>query len=203
MTQNALAIQLKLCNIIVARFCDMSLVLETDRLILRSFQDTDLKPFVDYRSDRAIAQFQSWDAPYSKANAAKFIQQLQHIKPGTPGEWYQIAIELKMNRQMIGDCAFCVLAEDSQQAEIGFTLARQYQKSGYATEAVTRLLDYLFKSLNLHRVRAICHEENIASAKLLERVGMRREAHFIKNVWFKGQWISEYWYAILRNEWII
>ncbi|HAZ45219.1 MAG TPA: GNAT family N-acetyltransferase [Cyanobacteria bacterium UBA11369] len=177
------------------------MIWETDRLILRAFQDIDLQPFAEYRSDPEIAKFQSWDIPFTEEKAAKFIEEMKGIQPGIPGEWYQIAIELKTMHQLIGDCAFCILAEDSQQAEIGFTLAGQYHGKGYGNEAVTRLLDYLFAELNLHRVRAICNVDNLAAAKLLERVGMRREAEFIENILFKGEWISEYWYGILNREW--
>lgn len=178
-----------------------SLPLETDRLVLRAFQDDDLDPFVAYRSDPDIARFQSWEAPYSPAQAAAFIEELKQAQPGQPGEWYQIAITLKATGDMIGDCAFCVLAEDPHQAEMGFTLAGPYQGHGYATEAVTRLLDYLFDDLQLHRVRATCDADNLASARLLERAGLRREGHFIENAWFKGRWSSEYSYAILSREW--
>jgi aminoglycoside 6'-N-acetyltransferase len=177
------------------------MIWETDRLILRAFEDIDVQPLAAYRSDPEIAKFQYWDIPFTEEKAAKFIQEINRIQPGIPGEWYQIAIELKTMHQLIGDCAFCILAEDSQQAEIGFTLARQYQGKGYATEAVSRLLDYLLGELKLHRVRAICHVENIASAKLLERLGMRREGEFIENILFKGKWSSEYWYGILQREW--
>ncbi len=179
----------------------MSLVLETERLIMRAFQDKDILDFAAYRSDPDVAQYQGWDAPYSVEKAAEFIADNKVICPGTPGEWHQIALELKDGGNLIGDCVFHILAEDAQQAEIGFTLSRKYQGQGYATEAVTRLVDYLFGELQLHRIRAICDVENLASIKLLERIGMRREAHFVENTWFKGKWGSEYLYAILRYEW--
>jgi len=175
--------------------------LDTERLRLRSFQDSDLDAFVAYRSDPDIARYQGWDAPYPVAQAREFIAKLTSLQPATPGEWYQIAIELKSNGRFIGDCAFCVLADDIHQAEIAFTLARAYHGQGYAMEAVTGLLDYLFGDLGLHRVRAICDAENRASAKLLERIGMRREGEFVENIWFKGRWGSEYWYAVLDREW--
>jgi len=177
------------------------LLLEARRLILRSFRDTDLEPFVAYRSDPAVAEYQGWEAPYPVTKAIAFIQEMKLKAPAIRGEWYQIAIELKASAEMIGDCAFHILAEDAQQAEIGATLSRQHQGNGYAAEVLTRLLDYLFGELGLHRVRAICDTQNLASAKLLGRIGMRREGHFIENIWFKGRWGSEYWYAILRDEW--
>lgn len=98
------------------------LILETPRLILRPFQDSDLEPFVAYRSDPEVARYQGWEAPYSVESAMEFI--------------------------------------------------------------------YAFRDLGLHRVVASCDVDNLASARLLERVGMRREGHFIENIWFKGAWGS-------------
>ncbi len=179
----------------------MALVLETERLVLRPFQDSDLASFVEYRCDPAVARYQGWDAPYTLAQAQAFVHEMKTKQPRIPGEWYQLAIELKASGQMIGDCAFHLLAEDARQAEIAFTLSRSNHGKGYASEAVRCLLDYLFGELDLHRVRAICDAENLASAKLLERIGMRREAHLIENIWFKGKWGSEFVYAILEQEW--
>ena len=175
--------------------------LETGRLILRSFRPADAEEFAVYRSDPAVAHYQSWEVPYSLAKAKDFIKALEPARPGIPGEWYQLALQLKASGQLIGDCAFLVLAEVPQQAEIGFTLARSYQGQGYMTEAARRLLDYLFETFALHRVCAVCDVENAASARVLERLRMRREAHFVESVWFKGRWSSEYGYALLRREW--
>ena len=180
----------------------MSFKLETERLRLRAFQQGDAEDFAHYRSDPDVARYQDWDAPYSIEKATRFVEVMKASQPGVPGEWYQIAIERKADQQMIGDCVFHILAEDAKQAEIGFTLSSLYQGKGYATEAVMKLLEYLFVDLNLHRVRAICDVENVASSKLLERVGMRREAHFIENIWFKGAWGSEYVYSQLQREWL-
>jgi len=177
------------------------LILETPRLILRPFQDSDLEPFVAYRSDPEVARYQGWDMPYSVDKAIEFIAEMKLAQPVLQARWYQLAIELKQGAPLIGDCAFHALANDARQAEIGFTLARSYQGQGYATEAVTRLLDYLFRDLGLHRVVASCDIDNLASARLLERVGMRGEAHFVENIWFKGAWGSEYLYALLQREW--
>lgn len=180
----------------------MPLTLETARLILRPFRETDILTFSEYRSDPEVARYQGWEAPYEPAQAAHFILSMQQVQPGTPGQWYQLALQIKPDGPMIGDCGFCVLGDSPRQAEIGYTLARPYQGQGYATEAVTRVLDYLFRGLSLHRVRANCDASNLASARLLERVGMRREAHTIESTWFKGKWGSDFWYAILRREWL-
>ncbi|TLN20207.1 GNAT family N-acetyltransferase, partial [bacterium] len=84
---------------------------------------------------------------------------------------------------------------------IGLTLARPYHGQGYGFEASTRLLDYLFFELKMRRVHADCDALNHASYRLLEKLGLRREAHFVESIWFKGNLASEYWYAILDREW--
>ncbi len=175
--------------------------LETDRLILRHFTDADLVPFMAYRNDPDVARYQGWEG-ISEAEAHAFIAEQKLVQPGVPGQWFQIAIALKEMGMLAGDCALKINEHDERQAEIGYTLARAYQGKGIAAEAVSRILYYAFRTLELHRVIAITDCENTASIALLERLGMRREGHFIQNVWFKGKWADEYLYAILQHEWL-
>jgi len=175
--------------------------IESARLRLRHFQDSDLTLFMGYRNDPIVAKYQSWER-ISELEARSFIQGQKEIQPGVPGKGFQIAIELKATGVLIGDCYFMINALDHRQAEIGFTLSREYQGYGYATEAVSCFLNYAFHTFDLHRIIAITDCENIASVALLERLGMRREGHFIQNIWFKGKWANEYLYAILKEEWL-
>ncbi len=176
--------------------------IETARLCLRHFQDSDVTQFMVYRNDPIVAKYQSWEG-ISEPEARTFIQQQKEIQPGVPGQGLQVAIELKATNVLIGDCYFTINIHDHRQAEIGFTLSREYQGCGYATEAVSSFLNYAFHTLDLHRIIAITDCENIASVALLERLGMRREGHFIQNIWFKGKWGDEYLYAILKEEWLL
>jgi RimJ/RimL family protein N-acetyltransferase len=175
--------------------------IQTARLILRPFEDRDIDPFARYRSDPEVARYQGWEAPFSRERAAQFVAEMHARIPGAPGEWYQIAIERQTDGEMIGDCAFKRLAEDPRQAEIGITLAREFQGQGYAAEAIDCLLATLFGEFDLHRVRADIDPNNLASARVLGRVGMRYEGRFVQSLWFKGGWADEDWYAILQDEW--
>ena len=174
--------------------------LETERLILRRFVDSDLAPFLAYRNDPEVARYQAWES-CTEREATAMMEEMNSLQPGIPGEWFQFAIELKETAALIGDCALKV-EEDGRQAEIGFTLSCEHQGKGYASEAVSCLLDYAFGDLGLHRVVAITDRENKPSIALLERLGMRRERHFFQNTWFKGRWASEYLYAMLVDEWL-
>ena len=162
----------------------MKLPWETDRLILRSFKDSDLEPFLAYRNDPDVARYQSWEVPYPRDRAIRFIQETQAVDIASR-RWLQIAIELKSSYQMIGDVAFSIKPEDPRQAVIGYSLARPYWRTGYAFEAVSRLLVFLFGELDLHRVVAECDVENVGSWKLLEKLGFRREAHLVENLFLR------------------
>ena len=177
------------------------LPLTSARLVLRQFITTDVAAFAAYRADPLVAQYQGWDT-YSLAEAATFIEQQQTQQPGVPGQWCQIALMLRATGALIGDCGLLVHAADARQATVGITLARAYHGQGYATEALTTLVDALFRQAQLHRVVADTDPRNRPSWTLLERLGMRREGHLLQSVWFKGQWADEYLYAILREEWL-
>ena len=173
--------------------------IESQRLILRRFNDADLEPFLAYLNDPHVARFQSWES-YTEEQARAVIEQQKTLLPGIQGKWFTFALELKEVGTLIGHVALKMLEDN--QAEIGFTLARSAHGKGLAHEAAARVLDYAFKELKLHRVVAITDCENERSIALLKRLGMRREGHFIQNIWFKGRWGDEYLYAILREEWL-
>lgn len=176
-------------------------ILETNRLRLRRFRDDDCALFMAYRNDPEVARYQSWEG-ITESEARAFIQEMKEIQPWAPGEWVQIAIELKETGALVGDCALKIEEDDERQAEIGYTLSRAYQGRGIASEAVSCVLEYAFVALGLHRVIAMSDCENTSSVALLERLGLRREGHFHQNVWFKGKWGDEYLYAMLREEWL-
>jgi RimJ/RimL family protein N-acetyltransferase len=171
------------------------------RVTLRRFHPGDVAEFVAYRSSVQVARFQSWDAPFPREEGERFVRELANEHPDTPGAWFQFAVALRPAGQLIGDCAAIPQAGDSRQCEIGFTIAPQYQGHGYATEAVSLLLAYLFTVRGKHRITACCDPRNTASAALLERLGMRREGHLRQSTWAKGEWTDDLVYALLHDEW--
>ena len=175
--------------------------LATPRLVLRRFRPSDLDAFLAYRNDPKVARYQSWEST-GAAEARFFIEQHSVAQPGLPGEGFQFAVALQSTGCLVGDCYLLVYRHEPCQAEIGYTLDRAHHGQGLMTEAVGRLLEYVFTDLGLHRVVAITDVANTASVRLLERLGLRREGHFIQNIWFKGQWGDEYLYAILQSEWL-
>ncbi|MBL8098617.1 MAG: GNAT family N-acetyltransferase [Anaerolineales bacterium] len=175
--------------------------LHTQRLLIRNFQNSDLEVFFNYRNDPLVAKYQSWSLPYSQEKAQAFINEMKDIHAPKQGQWLQLAVELKETGSLIGDVAFCIKDDDIRQATIGFTISSAYWNQGFATEALTVLLDYLFEDINLHRIVADCDTENIGSWKTLEKLSFRREAHFVESLLIDGVYTSEYHYGLLQREW--
>lgn len=172
-------------------------VLKTKKLVLRAFETKDLALFAQYRAEQSVAQYQSW-THYTYQDAIELFQSMDYATFGSTGNWYQLAITLSETDELVGDLAIHFI--DNEQLEIGFTVAPAYQGQHVAFQAVSRFLNYAFADLNIHRVIAITDSKNSASFRLLEKLGFRREAHFVQNIFFKGAWGDEYLYALLQSE---
>jgi RimJ/RimL family protein N-acetyltransferase len=175
--------------------------IESERLVLRPFQDADLSAFLAYRNDPEVARYQAWET-LSQPRAQAMLQEQKRLEPGLPGPWFLFALAARDDGQLVGDAGLQVLLQDVRQAQVNLSLAPAFQGAGLAAEALSALLDYAFINLDLHRVIAVVDAENARAERLLERVGLRREGHFVKNVWFKGRWADEYLYAVLQAEWL-
>jgi RimJ/RimL family protein N-acetyltransferase len=172
----------------------------TERLALRELAAGDAQKIFEYRTLPEVSRFQSWGT-HSRDEIVSDISAWAATEPGTPGSWYQIGITLRSSGELIGDCGFHVLAADPRQAELGIALAPKYQSLGYATEALRALLDYLLVKLGLHRAFGSVDPRNVQSIRLMQRVGMREEAHFVKSLWFKGEWVDDMIFAMRAEDW--
>ena len=164
-------------------------LLKTENFFVRAFEKKDLDVFAQYRAQEAVARYQSWSG-FTYQDAVELFDSTDYSKFGTEGQWYQLAISLKKSDELVGDLAVYFL--DENQIEIGFTVSPKHQGKSVATESISSLLDYIFGELNKHRVVATTDARNIAASRLLEKLGFRREGHFIQNIFFKGAWGDEY-----------
>jgi RimJ/RimL family protein N-acetyltransferase len=173
--------------------------IETRRLLVRRFRPADAVPLAEYRSDPEVARYQSWDAPFSLLRAQTAVANFIASDPDRPG-WFQYAVERADDRVLIGDVAVH-LHDNLMQAEIGFTLARPYQRQGYAAEAVRAVLDRLFHVQGLHKVTGECDARNEASAGLLRRLGFTQEGLLRQQTFIKGEWTDDLIFGLLAPEW--
>jgi aminoglycoside 6'-N-acetyltransferase len=178
---------------------DDDVPLRTERLVLRRFRPEDAEVLRHYRSDPAVARYQSWSAPVEAADAVRLVEAFAEGDPRRPG-WFQYAIALGYDEHLIGDLGVR-LDDNLRQAEVGFTIAPAHQGHGYATEAVTAMVDHLFTRRGLHRISAECDARNLASAALLRRVGFRQEGLRREHTWIKDEWTDDLLFGLLENEW--
>jgi aminoglycoside 6'-N-acetyltransferase len=172
---------------------------ETERLVIRRFEVTDVPAFAAYRSDAEVARYQSWNPAVSREEAGALVEEFAAGDPKAAG-WFQYAIALReATPVLLGDIGV-LTHQNMMQAEIGFTLARPHQGHGYATEAVQAMLRRLFTQRALRRVSAECDARNAASARLLERVGFRREGLRRQHTWIKGEWTDDLLFGLLAAE---
>ncbi|MCB2197954.1 GNAT family N-acetyltransferase [bacterium] len=175
--------------------------IHTERLIVHPLGMDDANALFQYRSDPDICRYQGWE-PETVEEVQTFIAANLEKQPDTPGQWYQLGLYERDSGELVGDCGLHVLEDDPRQVEIGITLAPDVHGRGLATEALHAILGYLFNELGKHRVFGSVDPRNTASVALLERIGLRREAHFIESLWFKGEWVDDVIYAILKREYL-
>lgn len=173
--------------------------IKTERLLIRILDMRDKESFYKYRSLPEIYQFQSWK-PKNIKEIEDFIIKNIAIAPNEVDCWLQLAVCLD-NGQMIGDIGVHFL--DDYQVEIGYTLSPEYQGRGYVLEAIKGIVNYIFSTLKKHRVTASVDPNNGSSIRLLEKLGFRKEAHFIKSFYMNDQWYDDCIYSILEEEWDI
>ena len=107
----------------------------------------------------------------------------------------------KQSDKLIGDIGLHFFDVEHQQVEIGCTLDKNFQGKGFATEALAAVFDYLFQKLNKHRIITSIDPENKNSIKLVERLGFRKEAHFVESIFMNGKWVDDLIYALLEKDW--
>jgi RimJ/RimL family protein N-acetyltransferase len=173
--------------------------INTSRLFIKSLERSDAAGLFAYRSDERVARYQTF-RPTAPEDAAAFID--GNSGPfGIEGTWHQLGIHL--GGQLIGDIGIHFLGPGNLQCEIGYTVSPACQGKGYAKEAVRAVLGFLFDGLGKHRVVASVDLRNAASVALLERLGFRKEGHFVKSVLVDGAWEDAVQYGLLDEEWRI
>ncbi|HSH00927.1 MAG TPA: GNAT family protein [Anaerolineae bacterium] len=179
----------------------MGVILETPRLRLRPFVAGDFADLYAFYRLPEVAQYLYWEAR-DEAATAKALEKKQGMtmwaKEGDTLLW---GVVLPQEERLIGEVMLAWQSDIHRQGEVGFVFHPGYQGVGYATEATSAILDWGFSMGGLHRIYGRCDTRNEGSYRLMERLGMRREAHFRHNEWFKGAWGDEYVYAILAEEW--
>lgn len=173
--------------------------IRTARLVLRPFTPDDEADMLAFESRPDVARYLYNEPRTPEQNARELADRVQQTALRKEGDALVLAIDL--DATVIGYVLLVWLSETHRQGEFGFVLHPDHGGRGYATEAAVEALRIGFERRGLHRITGRCDARNTASAALMERLGMRREAHFVEAEIFKGEWGEELHYAMLAAEW--
>lgn len=173
--------------------------LETARLALRKLRLDDAADLFAYARDPEVARYTSWPAHRTVADAEAFLERVVP-RYGTPAglSW---GIVRRGEDRLIGTIGLGDWQPQHARAEVMFALARPHWGRGYMPEAARAVLVYGFMALGLNRVLGMCVVANAASARVMEKVGLRYEGTLREYTYFKGQYDDLKVYAILRADW--
>ncbi len=173
----------------------------TERMVLRPFRDEDLDAFHAIQSRPDVVRYLYWE-PRSRDEASEMLgrRKLQ-IGIDKEGDALHLAAELVETGDLVGHFNLFFASQEHRQGEVGFVVHPDHHGQGYGRGGAFVMLRLGFEGLGLHRIVGRCDARNTASARLMERLGMRPEAHLIENEFVKGEWTDELDYAMLDREW--
>jgi RimJ/RimL family protein N-acetyltransferase len=171
--------------------------LKTQRLRLREFEPADIPILYAYNQHPEFQRYES-GPPVSEYKFHRIIDDIIAQQTCEPRFCYYFAMVCA--DQVIGSCYLAVRDLDHQQAEIGYTVGFEHWRKGFATEAARAIVQFGFEVLDMHRIYAEVISANQASVRVLEKIGMRREAELCENAHFSGRWWNTYLYAMLAHE---
>ncbi|MBB5873359.1 RimJ/RimL family protein N-acetyltransferase [Allocatelliglobosispora scoriae] len=173
--------------------------LMTERLTLRPFAAGDLDDLHAFHSRPEVARYLYWEARDREQTREVLAHKTGQTALRAEGD--RLVLAVVAGERVIGEVSLAWLSEEHRQGEFGYVFHPDAGGRGLATEAARVVLRLGFEELGLHRIIGRCDPRNEPSWRLLERLGLRREAHFVQNEIFKGEWGDEYHYAMLEDEW--
>jgi RimJ/RimL family protein N-acetyltransferase len=175
--------------------------IRTERLLLRPYARGDVGALYAYQRLPEVHRY-LYTEPRTRAEVEALVAQRAGSAELTEaGQAITLVAELAQTGELVGDCVLFWRSKQHEQGEVGYVFNPAYHGRGLATEAVGALLRLGFEGLGLHRIAGHLDGRNTASARVLERAGLRREAHLVENEFIKGEWTDELIYGILRSEW--
>jgi RimJ/RimL family protein N-acetyltransferase len=178
---------------------DFPAPLRTERLVLRYQEEGDIDDVHAYRSREDVCRYMLHEPRTREETAEKVRQYAADRTLATADDYWQIAVDL--DGRVIGDVYFAPKRLEDGAAEIGWSLHPDFGGRGYMTEAARAMIGLAFREMRFHRIFAELDARNDASAALCERLGMRREALYLEDMWFKGEWADTLMYGVLASEW--
>jgi len=174
--------------------------LEARTIYLRRMRAADAATLFAYRALDDVSRYQDW-MPESADEADDLAEKQAELEPGKPGTWFQFIICRTEDDLMVGDCGTTFPTAEHDSPELGIALHPDHRRRGYATVATQLMLEFLFGELGVHRVIANTDPRNLSAIAVLQRLGLRQEAHHRGSHWQRGEWVDALIFAMLKEEW--
>ena len=175
--------------------------IHTERLVLRPLRPDDLDAVYAYESREDVTRWLYWGPRSAQEVRERLDRKIGSRSIEVEDDVLSLGITRAGSDELVGDLMLALISQEHRTGEIGFIVHPDHQGHGYATEAGEAILRVAFEDVGLHRVIGRTEARNVGSARTLEKLGMRREAHLVENEWVRGEWQSEFVYAILDREW--
>ena len=173
--------------------------LHTPRLLLREFVESDALELNRHESDPKVVRFATHGVR-TLADSLAYIQGVRAEARGEPRRLFEFALVRSRDARLIGRCGMKLSEAEQSEAMLWYVLAQDVWGEGYAAEAAQAVLGYGFEQLRLHRIFVDIDPRNAASLRVAEKIGLRREGHFLETTWTKGEWTDTVVYALLDRE---
>jgi RimJ/RimL family protein N-acetyltransferase len=171
------------------------------RVVVREFRSSDSPAAFRWASDPEFFRYSSLEPVTSEAAEAAFLRDIEAKAQTNPRVHYHLGVVERERDDLIGIVRLSVSAPEHRGADIGYGLRTDAWKRGYATEAASLLIDFGFARLGLHRITAVCDPRNVASRRVLEKLGMQEEGRFRDHLFAHGNYRDSLAFAILEDEW--
>lgn len=175
------------------------MILVTPRLLLREFVADDWPAVLAYQSDPRYLRYYAW-TERTEAEVRALVQRFLDWQGEEPRLKFQLAVTLADGGQLIGNCGIRLEKAGAREGEVGYEIDPLYWGRGYATEAARAMVRFGFGELGLHRIRGHTVAENVASQRVMEKLGMRCEGRLRENEWFRGRWWDTLVYGVLEQD---
>jgi RimJ/RimL family protein N-acetyltransferase len=173
----------------------------TARLDMRPLADADVDELLAYRGRADVCRYLPFEPMTREVLLDRLDTDLSRQQITEEGQSLTVGARVRETGRLVGDVVLFFRSRADRGGEIGYVFHPDAGGRGYATEACSAVLGLAFDGLGLHRVIARLDARNEASARLAARLGMRQEAHFLRNELFKGEWTDELVFALLAEEW--
>ena len=174
--------------------------LRGERLDLRPLAMSDAARHFEIFSNPSVVRF-LYEEPMDEATAMEHMIRRTNVDLPTEGNWMNLAVQVRGEGSLIGEVGIANISQVHRHYEVGYVFHPACSGHGYATEATALMVELAFSALGAHRVSGRLDARNLASARVLDRLGMRREGQLVENEFVKGEWTDEAIYAVLEREW--